>query len=310
MTNTGLLAVVLLLFSADRANASEPPLLAQLEAKSASERLMIAGVLSREFIVVPYSGAPFIRRFFNYDLGLARTSPDGTAVLGYTSSDNPGIPARTIALISARGRVTALLNRDVGNIADMAVASDLVSVVFAGKDRQTGEVGIFLGRLESSDIHLIVPLRSQSGVPDETSTTWVPDGSGVFFSRNGAVWIYDINSQRISPLFSAATNPSCSPDGARIAYRSSNGYAMISSKRGFETKRASRWPIDGSVHWSPDSAYYFVDEEAPGSSPRKCPFGHCLVVYRLSDGSRLQVEGTNRKESFFGWLRGREWSVK
>src|SRR5271154_399890 len=120
------------------------PLLAELKEKSASEGLVIAGVMNRTFMVFPFTGSPFFRRFFNYNVGAARIAPDGTAVLGYWGLGDRGIPARRLALITAEGRVTALLNRDVVNVVDFAVASDRVAVVFAGEDPATGEVGIFL----------------------------------------------------------------------------------------------------------------------------------------------------------------------
>lgn len=293
-----------------QSSPSPRALLAELEEKSASDGLMIAGVMNRNFMVFPFSGSPFVRRFFNYNVGAARIAPDGTAVLGYWGlEDDPGIPARRFALITAEGRVIALLNRDVVNVADFAVASDRMALVFAGKDPATGEVGIFVGKLGTTDIDLIVPLLSHSGAPGETAVAWIPDGSAVLFSRDGEVWTYDVGSRQTSLLFRAGTNPSCSPDGQRIAYRDPNGYAVITSRLGTGAKRASRGPIDGYIHWSPDSAYYFVDEKVPRASPQRCPFGSCFVVYRLRDGSRLELQGTDRKDSFFGWLRG-PWSVR
>jgi hypothetical protein len=280
-----------------------------LEEKSASEGLVIAGVMNRDLLVFPFSGNPFVRRFFNYDLGAVRTSPDGTAVLGYSYFENPGIPPRRLALITAEGRVIALLNRDVINIADLAIASDRTVVAFAGKDPGTGEVGIFLGKFGTSDTQLIVPLQSHSGVPQEVSIGWVPDGSAVVFSKDAEIWIYDVATQKRTLLFRAGTNPSCSPDGQWIGYRNSDGFAMVALRRRTEAKRASRGRIYGSVHWSPDSAYYFVDEKVPSSSRQKCPYGNCFVIYRINDGSRLELQGTDRKDSFFGWLRG-PWLVK
>jgi len=278
-----------------------------LEEQSRSDGWLIAGVMNRDFMVFPFSGSPVIRRFFDYNLGASRVAPDGRAVLGYSYLDNPGIPARRLALISADGRVTALLNRDVINVIDLAVASDRIEVVFAGKDPSTDEVGIFLGRLGTNDTHLIVPLQSHSGDLPETTVAWVPDGSAVLFSRDSEVWTYDLGSRRTAIRFRAGTNPTCSPDGHWIAYRNSNGYAMIASLRGAETKQASRGLIYGRVHWSPDSSYYFVNEKVSGSSLQSCPFGYCFVVYRMSDGTRLQLHGTDRKDSSFGWLRGPGW---
>ncbi len=299
----------LLCVSSLQVTASGQSLLAELEKQSAMQGLIIAGVMNQDLIVFPFSKNPFVRRFFGYRLGAARTSPDGTAVLGYSYFDNPGIPARRIALISADGHVIALLNRDVVNVADMAVSPDLTTIVFAGKDPGNRQVGIFLGRLGTSDINLAVPLPSHGGVPQETSVSWLYDGSAVVFSRDSEVWTYNLGSGKTALLFRGGTNPSSSPDGQWIAYRNSDGYAMIASRRGTGAKRASREPIDGYVHWSPDSAYYFVDEKVSGSPQQKCPFGSCFVVYRLRDGSRLELQGTDRKDSFFGWLRG-PWLAK
>lgn len=300
----------LLLIFGLRGSPSERPLLSELKEKSTSDGLTIAGVINQDLMVFPFSGTPFVRRFFNYDVGAARIAPGGTAVLGYWGlGGDPGIPARRFALITAEGLVIGRLSRDVVNVADFALASDELTVVFAGKDPATGEVGIFLGKLGTADIQLIVPLRSHSGAPEETSVAWTPDGGAVLFSRDGEVWTYDIGSRKTSLLVRAGTNPSSSPDGQLIAYRDPSGYAVIASRLGTGPKRASHGRIDGCVHWSPDSAYYFVDERVPRSSPDECPFGNCFVVYRLRDGSRLELHGTDRKDSFFGWLRG-AWLAK
>ena len=287
---------------------SAQSLLAELKEKSASNGLVIAGVMDREFMVFPFAGSPFFRRFFNYHGGLARIAPDGEAILVLGLNDG-AIPAQGFALINAEGRVIALLNRDVINVADFALASDRISIVFAGNDPATGQVGVYIARLGTADIRLIVPLESYRGAPAETSVTWVPDRSAVLFSRAGQVWRYDVASEGSSVLFPAATNPSCSPDGKWIAYRDSNGYAAVASRLGSGARRASRNPINGYIHWSPDSEYYFVDEMVPRSSPQRCPFGNCFVVYRLRDGSRLQLHGTDRKDAFFGWLQG-PWPLK
>ena len=266
--------------------------------------------MAGSLITFSFSGSLSFHRFFNYILDAARTSPDGTAVLGYSYSDNPGVPARRIALIAvADGRVLALLNRDLINVVDMAVAADRMTVAIAGKDPLTGEVGIFLGQLGTANIQLIVPVQSRVGVPQEVSVGLVPDGSAVLFSRDGQIWTYDVTTRQTSILLRAGTNPTCSPDGRWIGYNA-RGYAVVASRRGTDTKRASRGHIHGHVHWSPDSAYYFVNEEVPGSSPDHCPFGDCFVVYRLRDGSRLELQGTDRRDSCFGWLRLRSPSLE
>ncbi len=290
-------------------NSPPQALLAELKEKAASDGLMIAGVLNRDLLVYPFSGSPLVRRFFNYDVGLARIAPDGTAVLVYgTLNDDPRIPAEGFALINSAGRVVAQLNPDVVNVSDFALASDRTAVVFAGKDRATGEVGIFVGKLGTAEVRLIVPLRFRSGVPEETSVAWTPDMTAVLFSRDGKVWTYDVGSRQTSLLFSRGTNPSCSPDGQWIAYRDPNGYAAIASRLGTGAKRASGGQIEGFVHWSPDSAYYFVDEKARHYSSQKCPFGSCFIVYRLRDGSHLELQSSDIKDRFFGWVHG-SWSA-
>lgn len=279
-------------------------ILAEMEKLSAAQGLMIAGVMNKEIMAFPFSGSPFLRGFFDYNVGAARISPDGTAVLAYSYFDNPGIPARRLALISADGRVIALLDREVVNIVDMAVSMDRSALVFAGKDYLTGEVGIFVGKLSTKDLSLAVHLQSHNGVPEEISVSWLPDGSAIIFSRNSEIWTYELDSKKQALLLRGGTNPTSSPDGQWIGYRNLKGYATITSRRGTNTKRATREPIDGCVHWSPNSEYYFVNERVPGASSQRCPFGSCFVIYRLRDGSRLELYGTDRKDSFFGWLLG------
>ena len=277
-------------------------LLGELEAKYASDGLMIAGVMNRNVMVFPFSGDPFVRSFFGYDLEAAWTTTDGTAVLGYSYFGGVSLPARRLVLIDVNGRVAGVLDREVINVGGMALAADNRAIAFTGKDPLTGETGLFLGRLGSGEIHLVIPLQSREGVPEETSVAWLPGAGGIAFSRDKQIWTYDLASRRTSLLF-RGTNPSYSPDGQWIAYRGLNGYAVIASRQGYSEKRMSRGRVYGHIHWSPDSEYLFVDEKVHGVPSQRCPFGYCFVVYRVGDGSRLELQGTDRQDSPFGWLR-------
>jgi hypothetical protein len=263
-------------------------------------------VINQNLMIFPYSGEPFAQRFFGYEVQVARTSPDGTAVLVYSNIETPGLPARRLALINAEGRVIAVLDRDVAP-ADFGVSSDNRNVVFAGKDITTGQTGVFVGMLGTSHIELAVPLSNETAAA--TSVSWLAGGSAILFSRDGKVQTYDVGSRQVSMHLRAGADPTCSPDGRWIAYRGPNGTAILAAREGAETKRASRGRIYGRVHWSPDSAYYFVHEQVRGSSWDKCPFEACFVVYRVNDGSRFELQGTGRKDSSFGWLRG-TWTAK
>jgi hypothetical protein len=282
----------------------------ELKKQSESQGLMIAGAINQFLRVIPFSGSPFARWFLDYTLNAVRFSPDGTAVLAYV--ENPvstGIRPETMALIGSDGKVVSVLDRVIGNIADMALSADRIHVVVAGMDPVTREVGIFVGKLGTSEMQLIVRLKSESGVPLHATVGWVPDGHAVVFSRDGAVWTYNLDSREASLLLPLATNPACSPDGKWIAFRSSKGYAMLALRSGGEPRRASRGKMSGSVHWSPDSAYYFVDEVVRGASVQRCPVGVCFVVYRVRDGARLELYGSNLRDTFFGWIRG-SWALR
>lgn len=271
---------------------------------------MIVGSVNQFLRVFPFSGVPFARWFLDYTLNVVRFSPDGKALLG--AAVNPseaGIPPETLALIGGDGHVITLLNRAVVNITDMALSPDRIHVAVVGMDHVTKEVGIFIGKLGTSEMQLVVVLKSESGVPLGTRVSWMPDRSSIVFSRDGGVWTYDLETRETSLLVPHATNPSCSPDGKWVAFRDSKGYATLVPRSGGERKRGSHGRISGSAHWSPDSAYYFVEEIVRGASRQRCPVGLCLVVYRVSDGTSLQLYGSQFKDTFFGWIQG-PWALR
>jgi len=288
--------------------ASAGSLLTDLEQHFKSEGLVIASVQNQNLIVFPFSGRPFFRKFFDYNLGAVRFSPDGTAALGYLGPNAPWTPTVRLVLIESDGRVTARLDPNVANIGDMALSFDHTTVAFAGGD-QVRQLGIFLGNLATGELQLAVPLQSHAGVGEETSVAWLPDGSGILYSQGDKIWTYDLGSRQSSLLNQNGTNPSCSPDGKWTAYRGSSGHAMLFPRHGGATRRASKGKIIGRIHWSPDSVYYFVDEKASAFPWGKCAFGYCFVVYRPGDGSRLELYGTALRDSSFGWLRG-PWPLK
>ena len=115
------------------------------------------------------------------------------------------------------------------------------------------------------------------------------------YSIGSRIYLLDV-SKGVSKAIADGRDPTWSPDGAWIAFRSIDGWAMVVSPVTFASRRLLGHRILGSVHWSPDSKYVFVSEPVGlisnilnGRSPIIGPSAE-LVVYRLRDGARVTVD--------------------
>src|SRR6202012_1163203 len=113
----------------------------------------------------------------------------------------------------------------------------------------------------------------------------------------GSIYVYDLRSSD-SKKIARGYNPTWSPNGRWVSFRSSNGAGALLRRSGpVDTRLAglfSSIKLLGQVIWSPDSRYILVAEPSgpienilAGQSPLG-PTGK-MVVYRLADGAHSVI---------------------
>lgn len=154
--------------------------------------------------------------------------------------------------------------------------------------------------------------ESLTGDDDVGSISWAPDGNSFVFDRLGKILIYSIASNSVLPIANGS-DPTWSPDGTRIAFRTVHGKAATIDRRSFRiTNLLGDQDILSSVQWSPDSKYVLVSQPA-NSDDRVLHLDPTetgiMRVYRLTDLSSLTIGSINHdsydsRGRWFSWIVG------
>jgi WD40-like Beta Propeller Repeat len=142
----------------------------------------------------------------------------------------------------------------------------------------------------------IVLIGEPSRDDDIGSISWAPDGNSFVFDRAGKVFIYDLASQR-SLAVAEGRDPTWSPDGKQIAFRTGGGKAAALDPTTLKQRELlGGRKILSAVQWSPDSRYVVATE--PASLGDKVSHGDPTIsaitsVYRLSDMSSVTLDAPN-----------------
>src|SRR5579862_7832196 len=278
-------------------------ILDELKVKSSTHGLAIAFVSNREITIIPFGRSAFSMTSFGFNFFLARMTSDGKRMLVSLLERNAkfGLLQNQIVLLDTRGEVLSVLRHEFINVIEMALSPDNDKVALLGQDRDTGNVGLFLGGFSSGDVALVEPLNSYNGVPEESTIGWAADGQQIVFSKLGQISTYDLKSKSFARL-ARGRNPTWSPDGKWIGFQTLDGFPKIISPNSTASRAIGRGEkIYASLHWSPDSEYVFVDEHWGVLNPF-CDNSR-LVVYRLRDNAYAAVYNPClRKDSFYGWI--------
>jgi dipeptidyl aminopeptidase/acylaminoacyl peptidase len=169
--------------------------------------------------------------------------------------------------------------------------------------------GVHIGFLDGRPPILVVP-GSDMETPRKRSIGWSPDSRYLVYDWNKRVSRYEIATSKVSTV-ADGSDPTWSPDGKWIAYRSpSNEAVLIDPAGGAPKYPLKQRKILGPLRWSPDGKYFFFAEEfhhARWLGPLGWNPGSRLVVARLEDGATCAVYDSPDPDNMitgrdFGWL--------
>jgi len=149
--------------------------------------------------------------------------------------------------------------------------------------------------------------------------SWSPSSDAFAYANVNRIYVLYL-STGISKFIGDGQNPTWSPDGKGIAFKSRDGWPTVIDPVTLVSRRLpSQHRILGAVHWSPNSEYVLVSESLSSVSNllnwRSPIFGPSaeLVVYRLRDEARLSVDFINFKggdDRGFSWIKNLDSFLK
>jgi hypothetical protein len=216
-------------------------------------------------------------------------------------------PIRQIKLIGVPGRMIVWLYRPSfleasqvfialtsGERARDIARSPASEFVPKALNEGTGRLA-FWGKLQGQDSHKGLywtsgNLSTSTFIDQQVGyCDWARDGSALTYEKEGQIYIFDVatNSSR---LVSPGHDPTWSPDGKWIAYRSKDSRPSLVTPRGSTVN----WPVaeheaTSPIRWSPDGLYVSFTETIPGQHIPLAGTSQQLIVCRVSDGAKTTV---------------------
>lgn len=204
-------------------------------------------------------------------------------------------------LVVANGTDRRILGRSAARVVNAwpaALSPGGRSLAFVGTDLTSNVTGLQYGALDAIRFKVVYRLDHWPPEPNEHvgSIDWSPDGRAFVYCRAGEVYVYDL--ERGSRSFAAGTNPTWSPCGEWIAYRSRAGEVELQDVNSRKTRRLlpGRRVLFG-LHWSRDGRYVFFSERRMLTVR--------FVVYRMADGAAACVfeHAFGPDDRAFEWMR-------
>jgi len=228
------------------------------------------------------------------------TSPDGRSIIGVYDSLMSGRKGQDITLEDIRaGRVKRQspgivysdpegkekwhlpIHFHIGNLA-ISATGDKVGL--------QGKEGLAYVSVSSNEVQIIDPAADD---PHSTShrIAWSPSGDRIVYERDGKILVLDLASKQSKQL-AAGFDPSWSPDGRWVAFRSPEGSGVLMSPSGNESKVVLPGKkLSGALRWSPDSEYLLCSESDAAFLPARLltEMTSQLVIYRVRDGAQYVI---------------------
>jgi hypothetical protein len=293
-----LIAAVLLLFVIF---AGAEDLLQELKRRSATEGLALVHWNGIPVRVISFDREPQAIRDTPY-LSSAWLSSNGDVVAWSHSrtewSGSPPLSCATPLIVESPGASWQLPGSAM-NFKALGVSADGRRVSFDATYKPPG-TGVLntsenrahwiSGLFYADSTKEAVTLISQSC--GTTSISWSPAGNSFVYDCQDHLLIYDVPTAKSLALAPGST-PSWSPDGRRIAFRSTSGRATALDPTTMKIKPIMDGrKIEWGVHWSPDSRYVmaaqrvgFLESLFRGGFSLDVDQPRKIVIYRLEDGT-------------------------
>jgi len=228
------------------------------------------------------------------------SSPEGSSIIGIYDRLESGrkwnhpspedllagrvkqLPAGIVA-VDPRGN--EIWNRPVAfHVDDLAISADGHKVALQGKE------GLACLSVGSNELRIVDSAAGESHFMSGR-IAWSPSGDRIVYERDGKILVLDLASKQSKQL-AAGFDPSWSPDGRWIAFRSPESSGVLMSPSGNESKVVLPGKkLSGALRWSPDSEYLLCSESDAAFLPARLltEMTSQLVIYRVRDGAQYAI---------------------
>lgn len=285
-------------------------LVAELRARESNEGLAVVCMSGYWFQIISFASGAYPVPVHLRKNSSAWIAQGGDLVAWNVHAVPSGPCEGTTTVNTMGGELLRQIPGRIVNLRTMAVSADGRRIAFDGTYTSSAKpleesVGVRYLDIQSGTV---VKVSSDSSPTGSGTLSWSPAGDALTYGNGNQIYVLDISTGTSKPI-EHGYDPTWSPDGQWITFRSIDGSAIATNPVSLARKKLLPYKILGAVHWSPDGEYVFVTEEVGigqtilhlQSLPSKE-----FVVYRLKDGARASV-GLIPAESGLNDLFGFHW---